>query len=87
MVDTFKPYADDASALTIGGLTVENGTDRVRLSGLLDLGRDRMGLGHARSLRAALDAIIAALEAETALPAEAASPARAKTTKVPNPFA
>ena len=87
MADPFKPFTDDASVLTIGGLTVENGTDRVSLSGSLDLARDRQGLDHARALRAALDAIITALEVDKALPAKASAPVRAKTTKAPNPFA
>lgn len=87
MAAPFKPFADDTAALTIGGLTVENGTDRISLSGSLDLARDRQGLDHARALRVALDGIIAALEAKKALPAKAAQPARAKTTKAPNPFA
>ena len=59
MVD-FKPFADDVSALTIGGLSIENDPDRVTLSGSLVLARDRRSLDHARALRAALDEIIAA---------------------------
>ena len=87
MPEPFTPFADDAAALTIGGMTVENGTDRVILSGSLDITRDRQGLDHAKALRVALDAVIAALEAEKVLPAKAPQPARAKTTKAPNPFA
>ena len=73
MAEPFKPFTDDAAVLTIGGMTVENGTDRVSLSGALDLARDRQGLDHAQALRAALDGVIAALKAERALPAKAAS--------------
>lgn len=87
MAETFKPFADDAGALTIGGLTVENGTDRVSLSGSLDLAQDRRGLDQARALRAALDSIIAALEAEKDLPARAAPPKPTSVTRKPNPFA
>lgn len=87
MADAFKPFADEAGALTIGGLTIENGTDRVSLSGSLDLARDRQGLDHARALRAALDGVIAALEAEKDLPARAGAPKPAAKTKKPNPFA
>ncbi len=87
MGDPFEAFADDAATLTIGGMTIENGTDRVSLSGSLDIARDRQGLDYAKALRAALDGVIAALEAEKALPARAAPPARAKTTKAPNPFA
>ena len=87
MADKFEPFADDRSALTVGGLTVENGTERISLSGSLDLARDRQGLDHARNLHGALVAIIATLEADEALPAKADRPVRAKVTKAPNPFA
>ena len=87
MPDTFKPFADDTSAQTIDGLTLENGTDRISISGSADLTKDRHGLEHAKALRAALDAIVSALEAERALPAKAAPAAQARTAKVPNPFA
>ncbi len=73
MADPFEPFADDAAALTIGGMTIENGTDRISLSGSLDIARDRQGLDHAKALRAALDGVIAALEAEKALPAKSSS--------------
>ena len=85
MVD-FKPFADDVSALTIRGLSIENDPDRVTLSGSLVLARDRRSLDHARALRAALDEIIAALEAK-AIPAKAAPAPENRTTKAPNPFA
>ena len=87
MAEPFMPFADDTAALTIGGMTVENGTDRITLSGSLDLARDRLGLDHAKALRDALDGVITALEAEKALPANATPPARVKATKAPNPFA
>ena len=32
-----KPFADDAASISIGELTVENGTDRIALYGSLDL--------------------------------------------------
>ncbi len=86
MAEPFEPFADDTSALTLGVLTVENGVDRVSLSGSLDLARDRQGLDHAKALRVALDAVIAVLEADKTLPAKAAPPPRAKVTKAPNPF-
>ena len=45
------PFADDAASVSIGKLTVENGTDRVSLYGLLDLTRDKHGLAQALALR------------------------------------
>jgi hypothetical protein len=41
---SFRPFADEAVALRIGGLTGENRLDRVSLWGNLDLTRDRAGL-------------------------------------------
>ena len=87
MAAPFKPFADDAAALTIGGLTVENGTDRITLSGSLDIARDRQSLDQARALRAALEDIIAALAAEKDLPNRMEYPKPAAATRKPNPFA
>lgn len=87
MADAFKPFAENASALTIGGLTVENGTDRISLSGSLDLARDRQGLDHAKVLRALLDGVIGALGAEKDLPPRAAAPKPAPVTRKKNPLA
>lgn len=86
MAEPFKAFTDDTAALTIGGMTVENGTDRVSLSGSLDLARDRQGLDHATALRAALDVIIAALEAENDLPARAMTLKPTALTRKKNPW-
>ena len=87
MPEPFEPFTDDTSTLTVGGLTVENGTDHITLSGSLDLARDRQGLDQAKALQSALNEIITALEAEKALPAKAAQASRTRTTQEPNPFA
>ena len=68
----------------IGGLTVENRTDRVSLYGSLDLTRDKEGLGRARRLRALLDEVVRALEGEEDLPDEVPAPKRPERVK--NPF-
>lgn len=81
----FVPFADDAMVATVGGLSIENGTVRIALHGSLDLTRDRPGLARAKSLRATLDAIVSALEAQ-ALPDAVAETAQATQT-VKNPFA
>ena len=78
------PYADDAASMTIGDLTLENGRDCVAVGGSLDLTRDKPGLAHARALKAAVDAIVHALESDTALPDKVAPPK--PTTEVKNPF-
>lgn len=80
-----KPYADDSAASAIGGLTLENGRDRVALYGSLDLTRDRAGLEQARQLRALLEEVVRALEADPALPDKVEPPRKPDTVK--NPFA
>lgn len=64
----FSPYADDAASISIGKLTFENGTDRITLYGSLDLGKDQQGLAHAKALKAILDQVVQALEAQPDLP-------------------
>ena len=81
---TIKPFADEAASVSIGELTIENGTDRIALYGSLDLARDKQGLAHARALAALLDQAIQILEADTSLPDAVPPPAVPKTVK--NPF-
>ena len=83
-VPTFSPYADDAASLSLGGLTVENGTERVALYGQIDLTRDKAGLKLARELKAVLDAAVRHLEAAHDLPEQVPPPEPTKTVK--NPF-
>ena len=80
---TLIPFADDAASVSIGKLTIENGTDRLALYGSLDITRDRHGLAQARVLQAVLDQAVRVLEAEKDLPSELA-PVAVKTVK--NPF-
>ncbi len=86
MAEPFNAFADDVATLAVGGMSIENGTDRISLSGSLDIARDRQGLDHAKALRAALDGVIAALESEVILPTRAAEPKPAPLTRKPNPF-
>ena len=79
------PFTDDAASISIGKLTIENGTDRVALYGTLDLTRDKQGLAHARALKALLDQAVQVLEADKALPDAAPAPTAPKA--VDNPFA
>ena len=81
---SFRPYADEAAALQIGDLTIENRVDRVALFGSLDLTHDKVGLQQARVLRDLLAAVVAELERPgTELP-EATKTASTDTVK--NPF-
>ena len=82
----FKPYADDAAALTIGDFTAENGTDNIAVHGDVDLTRDKVGLDKARKLKALLTDIVAALEGQSDLPDKIDLP-KVTITKVKNPFA
>jgi hypothetical protein len=81
---TLKPFADDRASTTVGGLTIENGRDRVALYGSLDITRDKAGLEAARALKALLDATVTALEGDGALPETAKPPRPTRTVK--NPF-
>ena len=78
------PFVNESESVGIGGLTVENRTDRVAIYGSLDLTRDKEGLGHARRLRALLDEVVRALEGEEDLPDEVPAPKRPERVK--NPF-
>ena len=78
------PFADDAASLGIGGLTIENGTDRLVLYGSLDITRSQEGLANARALLALLDQAVKVLEADHDLPAKPAPVAAPRS--VPNPF-
>lgn len=79
-----RPFADDAAALGIGGLTIENGTDKVAIYGSLDVTRDKPGLADARRLKAVLDEAVRVLEADTHLPDHVAPPEAPSTVR--NPF-
>ena len=80
------PFADDAASLSIGQLTVENGTNRIALYGSLDITRDKPGLAHARALLAVLQATVTAMEADADLPAGAPAGSAAQRKIVANPF-
>ena len=82
---TFTPFTDDASSTTIGGLTVENGTDSIAVYGQTDITRDREGLKAARALKALLDGLVQALEADRTLPDRIAPPDQPDAVR--NPFA
>lgn len=82
----FEPFADDAAVRNLGGLTVENGRDRIALHGSLDLTRDKAGLALARELKRTAAAIVAALESAD-LPEAVAEPEPEAPQRVKNPFA
>ena len=77
------PFADDTASISIGKVTIENGTDQVTIYGSLDITRDQAGLVHARQMKALLDRIVEVLEAKP-LSAEVAPSPAPKIVK--NPF-
>ena len=84
MTKKFQPFSDDSASLSIGEFTLENGTDKVALFGSLDVTRDKASLKQAKALKAAVDAIVKALEQDKALPEES-GPVEAPQ-QVKNPF-
>jgi hypothetical protein len=80
---TFNPFADDITAATFGGLTVENGIASIVLHGDIVIGRSEGDLAAVRSLAALFARIEAAIVAGagTDVPAEAA-----RVDEVENPF-
>ncbi|MBO1329567.1 hypothetical protein OQ496_13385 [Acetobacter suratthaniensis] len=81
----FNPFGPDAQVQTIEQMTVENDPARVSVYGRLDITRDRDGLQNARALSALLDAVVAKLESEPALPDHVSD--APKTHPMNNPFA
>ncbi|VVE87696.1 hypothetical protein [Pandoraea bronchicola] len=81
----FAPFANDADALTLGELNVENHTDHVAIFGNLELRRDAEGLRQAQALKTVLDAVVASL-ASADLPAHVEASGGTTARQVRNPF-
>jgi len=81
----FAPFANDADALTLGELSVENHSDHVAIFGNLDIRRDAEGLRQAQALKTVLDAVVAAL-ASADLPSHAETSGDTTARQVKNPF-
>lgn len=62
------PYANESESLAIGDLTIENRLDQVALYGAIQFTKDKPGLEQARQIKAIVDAVVQALEAEPTLP-------------------
>jgi hypothetical protein len=85
-----RPYQNEADAIEIGDLKIENRLDRVTVFGRIDLTRDKAGLEkagleNARALKRLLDDVVRALERDPVLP-EHIAPPQASVMKR-NPFA
>ena len=81
-ISVFLPYANEADVLELGNLMIENRSDRITISGDIDLTMDQAGLAQAKTLHQLLGQVVAILESRS-LPARLPLPA-VKT--VPNPF-
>lgn len=79
---SFRPFANEADALTLGGLTVENRVDRVSFYGSVDFTRDQAGYALAKRMKQLLDDVVGALAAENGLP-EKIDPAPIETGRNP----
>ena len=80
---SIAPFANESDAIGIGGLNIENRTDRISIYGSIDITRDKAGLAYAEQLQALFASIVAAMQGE-ALPDQISiKPAE----DVKNPFA
>ena len=59
------PFQNEEDSLIIDDLTIENRLDRLSLYGTLQITRDKVGLKYAQDLKAVIDAVVSALEAQT----------------------
>ena len=55
-----RPYQNEAEAVEIGDLKIENRLDRITVYGRVDLTRDKAGLENARALKQLLDDVVRA---------------------------
>ena len=62
------PFQNEADSVTIDELNIENRLDRISVYGSIQISRDKIGLDFARELKATLEAIVHALEADKSLP-------------------
>lgn len=80
---TLQVFQNEADAMTIGELTIENRLDQLELYGSLSITRDQAGLQLALELKELIDAAVAHLQAVPNLPLAIATK---PTDSVDNPF-
>ena len=80
-----RAYQNEAEAVEIGDLKIENRLDRITIYGRIDLTRDKAGLEYARALKQLLDDVVRTLQDDPTLP-EHVAPPKAPVMKR-NPFA
>jgi hypothetical protein len=84
----FDAFANDSDVLNIGGdaFTVSNDPACIVCAGSLELTRDQDGLKRALALQQAVNAIVAVLQGDAALPRHIAVQAANPGAKIDNPF-
>jgi len=83
---SISAFANEAESMAVGGLTIENRTDRVSLYGSIDITRDAAGLIVAETLKSVLDDIVAVLTKERASNTLPERVPGGSSDEVPNPF-
>ncbi len=86
---TFTPFADDTTAVSIGGLTLENGKLAIPISGSLTIEHDQTGLKTVTRLIEHLTRIKQVLEADAdsnLLPDTEQAEEQSPGKRVKNPF-
>jgi len=81
-----KPFADNEATASIGDLNIENGTEKIAISGSVEITRDQVGLALAHGLKNLVDGLIAELE-KGDLPPHVAAGKPASVDQIDNPFA
>ncbi len=82
-----RPFENDAEAVTIAGLSVENGTEQISIHGSLEIKRDQQSLKQLDALISLLGDVRARLLSFGDLPDVAAADADAsRVDVVANPF-
>ncbi len=80
---TLQPFQNEADAIMIGELNVENRMDQLEIYGSLSITRDQAGLQLALEMKELIDAAVAHLQAAPDLPAAIENK---PTDSVDNPF-
>lgn len=86
-VNEFKPMADNASVVNVGGVTIENTGDTVLVSGTIEFSRDEASVNQARDLAELFAKIADKLNADIKAGLVSEGPEEGAVTKVANPFA
>lgn len=87
MTKPFEPFANEAQALEIDGVKIENRLDRVAFYGSTDVTKDKEGLAKARAMLSLLQDVVRVLESERGLPDSIGTDPAAVSEAGRDPFA